>query len=126
MADAVTHRIDIAPFKGRVQVRWRGAVIADTTQALQLDETRHDPVYYIPRTDAAMNLFERTTHHTHCPHKGEASYYSLVGTDGTRAENVVWTYETPIAKSAPIREYLAFYTREMKPSVDIDVTASDA
>ena len=124
MADASPHRIDIAPFKGRVQVRWRGQVIADTAHALQLDETRHDPVFYIPRADAKMELFARTTHRTHCPHKGDASYYSLVASDGTRAENVVWTYETPIAKSAPIKEHLAFYTREMKPSVDIDVIAT--
>jgi uncharacterized protein (DUF427 family) len=124
MADASVHRIDIAPFKGRVQVRWRGNVIADTTQALQLDETRHGPVYYVPRADAKMELFERSTHHTHCPHKGDASYYSLVGPDGARADDAVWTYEAPIAKSAPIKDYLAFYTRAMKPSVDIDVVAT--
>jgi uncharacterized protein (DUF427 family) len=121
MVDLPAYRIDIAPFKGRVQVRWRDTVIADTTHALQLDETRHEPVFYIPRADAKMDLLERTDHHTHCPHKGDASYFSLVDADGRRAENVVWSYETPIAKSAPIKEYLAFYTRAMKPSVDIDV-----
>ncbi len=119
-----THRIEIAPFDGRVQVRWRGQVIADSTQALQLNEARHEPVFYIPRSDAKMEMFARTTHSTHCPHKGDASYFSLVGSDGVGAENVVWSYETPIAKSEPIKDYLAFYTRAMKSSVDIDVIAT--
>jgi uncharacterized protein (DUF427 family) len=59
--------------------------------------------------DADMSLLVRTTHaYTHCPYKGDCTYYSIpIG--GTKSEYAVWTYETPYAAVASIREYLAFY-----------------
>jgi uncharacterized protein (DUF427 family) len=124
MTETAEYHLRIVPYKGRVQVRWRGAVIAETTQALRLEESRHEPVYYIPRADAQMAMLERTSHTTRCPHKGVAHYFSLVGKDGARAENAVWTYETPISKSAPIKEHLAFYTDAMRPGVGIDIVVA--
>ncbi|MDF3010871.1 MAG: hypothetical protein K0S03_1667, partial [Burkholderiales bacterium] len=47
----------------------------------------------------------RTDHHTYCPFKGTASYFSLEG----GAENAVWTYETPYDEMLAIKELVAFY-----------------
>ncbi len=124
MSPSAEYRLHMAPFAGRVRVTWRGEVIVDTTAAVRLEESRHDPVYYVPRADARMDLFQRTAHSTHCPHKGDASYFTLAAPDGVRAENAVWSYETPIAKSAPIKGHLAFYTRAMGRDVDIEVIAT--
>jgi uncharacterized protein (DUF427 family) len=124
-AKASGYRIDISPCAGLARVMWRGHVIAQSTRAVVLNETRHNPVIYIPREDANMAMMARTTHTTHCPFKGDASYFSLV--DGaTRAENAVWSYETPIAEAAGIAQHLAFYTKAMGASFGIEVEAPGA
>jgi len=102
------HPITIAPGGKRVRVRFAGAWVADTTEALILREASYPPVYYIPRRHADMRLFTRSAHVTHCPYKGDASYFTLV-VDGRSAENAVWSYERPFPAMAQIKEYLAFY-----------------
>jgi uncharacterized protein (DUF427 family) len=100
--------ITITPSPNRVRVRFNGAVVAETGRAQLLQEGSYRPVLYVPREDADMSKFERSTHTTRCPHKGEASYYSLRVGDRT-ATNAVWTYETPYPGVAAIAGHLAFY-----------------
>jgi len=102
------HPITISRNGRRVRVRFAGRTIADTTRALTLKEAHYPPVHYIPRADADMSAFTRTAHHTHCPYKGDASYFTLAA-DGRSAENAVWSYEQPFPAVAEIKEYLAFY-----------------
>ncbi len=71
------HSITIAPHPGRVRVMFNGRAVADTARAFALHETNYPPVLYIPRDDADMALLERSTHHTYCPYKGDASYYTI-------------------------------------------------
>ena len=84
-----------------------GKVIAETGRALVLKEASYPPVQYIPRADADMQLLDRTERSTHCPYKGDASYFSIATEEGPR-ENAVWTYENPPESLADIRDYLAF------------------
>ena len=77
-----------------------------------LFETRHIPVYYFPRTDVRMDLLQRTAHSTHCPFKGDASYWSVKVGDRV-AENAVWSYEDPYPQTMEIKDYLAFYWNRM-------------
>ena len=107
------HPIAITPAKGRVVVHFHGTVVADTKAALELKEASYPPVIYIPRADAHLEHYARTEHHTTCPYKGEASYFSLVA-EGKRAENAVWTYETPYPAMAEIKEYVAFYPNQVR------------
>lgn len=106
------HRIATQPAGVRVQVKFEGEVIADTQDAIRLDEGSYAPVYYIPRKDVKMERFSRTTHSTYCPFKGHASYYSLVSA-GRTVENAVWTYEQPYDEVAVIKERLAFYPNKV-------------
>jgi uncharacterized protein (DUF427 family) len=100
------HPIVIDRHPMRVIVKAGGKTIADTREALALREAKYPVVLYIPRKDADMSVLKRTDHSTHCPYKGDASYFSLPGTQGA---NAVWSYETPHAAVAEIREHLAFY-----------------
>ena len=102
------HPITIEPNPKRVRVIFNGRVVAETSRALTLRETSLRPVQYIPRADAALELFARSTHATHCPYKGDAAYYSLA-VDGRTSENAVWTYEAPYPAVAAIKDHLAFY-----------------
>jgi uncharacterized protein (DUF427 family) len=97
--------IDIRPEPKRVRVMFRGEAIADSGDALALEEGSYPVVYYIPRKDVKMERLERTTHSTHCPYKGDASYFSIRGGPA----NAVWSYEQPKDGVAAIREHLAFY-----------------
>jgi uncharacterized protein (DUF427 family) len=56
-----------------------------------------------------MERLERTSHSTHCPFKGDASYFSLKG----GPDNAVWSYETPFDEMAVIKEYVAFYPNKV-------------
>jgi uncharacterized protein (DUF427 family) len=107
------HPITIEPTPKGVRVIWNGQVVASSMRALTLREASLRPVYYIPRTDADMRFFARSTHATHCPYKGDAAYYTLRA-DGRVSENAVWTYETPYPAVAAIKEYLAFYPERVE------------
>lgn len=102
------HPITIAPTGRRVVVRLGGTVIADSVDALTVQEAAYPPVQYIPRKDLDMSLLERTDHSTWCPYKGEASYFSIPA-GGPRSVNAIWTYETPHAAAAQIKDHVAFY-----------------
>ncbi|HWK62392.1 MAG TPA: DUF427 domain-containing protein [Eoetvoesiella sp.] len=102
------HPITIERNPNRVIVSIAGKIIADTRQALALREASYPVVQYIPRKDVDMAMLERTRHSSHCPYKGDASYYSIPA-GGARSVNAVWTYETPPASVAQIKDYLAFY-----------------
>lgn len=99
------YRIAVSPASERVQVAFQGEIIADTREALAMKEGDYPLVYYFPRKDVKMDRLERSTHSTHCPFKGDASYFSLKG----GPENAVWSYEQPFDEMAAVRERLAFY-----------------
>jgi uncharacterized protein (DUF427 family) len=102
------HPITIKPASARVRVIFNGEVVAETERALVLQEASYKPVFYIPRDDAQMALFARTGHSTHCPYKGDASYYTIKVGDRA-AENAVWSYEAPFPAMKEIEGRLAFY-----------------
>jgi len=106
------HSVSANPSSAHVKVMLGGEVIADTREAVELHEsmgqgkkTLAPVVYYIPRKDVKMDRLVRSAHQTHCPFKGDASYFSVAG----GPENADWSYETPYDEMRAIRERLAFY-----------------
>jgi uncharacterized protein (DUF427 family) len=102
------HPITVTPTGKRVTVILGGRTIADSTDALTLQESAYPAVQYVPRKDVDMSLLERTEHSTYCPYKGDASYFSIPH-GATRSVNAIWTYEMPYDAVNPIKGYLAFY-----------------
>ncbi|MDN5002214.1 DUF427 domain-containing protein [Bradyrhizobium sp. GCM10027634] len=107
------HPITITQNPRRVRVMAGDTVIAESTRALTLKEARYPAVQYLPREDANMALLERTERTTHCPYKGDASYYSIKA-DGRTLDNAIWTYETPFPAMTEIAGHLAFYPDKVK------------
>ena len=106
--DKSDYKIRYVPSEKRVRVEYGGTWVADSTNAVILHETRAPPMYYFPKDDVHMEFLEKTDHQTHCPFKGNASYWSLkVG--GEAAENAVWGYEDPDPDGEPLRGMVSFY-----------------
>jgi uncharacterized protein (DUF427 family) len=102
------HPITLTLARERIVVTVGGQHIADTCEALTLNEAAYPPVHYIPRKDVDMTQLQRTSHQTYCPYKGECAYYSIP-LGGDRSVNAVWTYEAPYAAVAAIKDHVAFY-----------------
>ncbi len=100
--------ITVEPYRGTVTVRAGETVIARSARARVLSEPPYAAAFYIPFDDIDFGKLARTSHSTHCPYKGDASYYTVL-MDGQFAENAVWTYETPFPAMTEIAGYLAFY-----------------
>ncbi len=107
------HPITITPAAKRWRARFEGHVIADSDDALILQESTYPPVVYFPREDVSMEYMARTDHRTHCPYKGDASYYTL-RMDSRIEDNAVWTYEQPYPAMSAIAGRLAFYTNKVE------------
>ncbi len=110
LPEAVAHdgyRVVIEPRGERVRVVFNGETVADSTRALLMHETRLPSAYYFPIADVRTDFLLRNEFHTHCPFKGNASYWSLkVGERA--AENAVWSYEEPYDEASGIGGYIAF------------------
>ncbi|QFU17800.1 DUF427 domain-containing protein [Microvirga thermotolerans] len=102
------HPIAIARNPHRIRVVLGGFIVAETTEALTLREAMLSPVHYIPRRDVQMDLLEPTERRSHCPYKGDASYFTVMA-GGLVRENAAWTYEEPFPTVKEIAGYLAFY-----------------
>ncbi len=102
------YRITFEPSPRRVRAMFNRETIADSLATHLLFETRHLPVYYFPRSDVRVDLLRRTEHHTYCPYKGTASYWSIAVGDQL-SENAVWSYPEPFDEVAAIKDYVAFY-----------------
>ncbi|MET7277449.1 DUF427 domain-containing protein [Kribbella sp. NPDC005582] len=113
------HPITIAKNPDRVVVKLGDQVLADTRDALSLQESTYPAVQYIPRDDVDFALLERTEHTTYCPYKGDASYYSIRPA-GAAGVNAVWTYEQPYDAVADIRDHVAFYADKVSIEIIAD------
>lgn len=113
MAGTPTHPITVTPNPNRVRVLFGGRIVADTVKALDLKEANYPVVVYVPRADVDFSLLKRTAHSTHCPYKGDASYFSIeVG--GKIAENAIWSYEAPKSDMREIAGFVAFYPNRVE------------
>lgn len=101
-------KITIHKAPGTWSVRAGGAVLGESRNALVLSEGDLPDVIYFPREDIAMAFLDATDHTTYCPHKGDASYFSIV-TKSRTLDNAGWSYETPKEDVARIKDHLAFY-----------------
>src|SRR3977135_819591 len=105
--------IALTPNPKRVRVSAGGVVIADTTHALTLKEASYPAVQYIPRRDANMALLSRSDRTTHCPYKGDASYFSVTA-GGKAHEIALGAYGPPSPAMQEITGHLAFYPDKLK------------
>jgi uncharacterized protein (DUF427 family) len=104
--DGPAHRLLFEPDGRRLRATVADHVVLDTTRAHLLHETGLRPVAYAPLEDFDLGALERTQTSTHCPFKGDASYWTLRVGDDVR-EDAVWAYEDPFEEAAWLRGFAA-------------------
>jgi uncharacterized protein (DUF427 family) len=91
----------------RVTVIVDGEAIAETSNAIKVNETGHDPVIYIPKNDLKEIDLIKCGEYT-CPHKGHAELYTI--RHGAHdIENGAWSYDNPLTNLPELQGRVAFY-----------------
>ena len=99
------HTITVEPLGKHVTVKSNGATIASSDNALLLKEHVYPGVIYVPFADIDFGKLSATDTSTHCPFKGDASYWSVK--DGAR--DAMWAYQQPFDEMTGIKDHGAFY-----------------
>jgi uncharacterized protein (DUF427 family) len=102
------HRILFEPHPRRFRAELDGRTVLDTVGGRLLHESNILPRLYVPLDDFDASLMERTDHTTHCPFKGDASYWSVRAGDRV-AENAIWAYEDPLPEASWLAGYASMY-----------------
>ncbi|MGH8296066.1 MAG: DUF427 domain-containing protein [Steroidobacteraceae bacterium] len=106
------HKVRETPAGERVTVELDGQTLADSHNAIRVDEDGSPARYYFPRDDVRMEKLQRTDTTSQCPFKGTAHYFSLSmegGGNGGKLEDAVWSYEEPFDEHQDLKDRLAFY-----------------
>jgi uncharacterized protein (DUF427 family) len=111
------HPITVEPTGKHVTVRINGEVVADSDNALTLQESTYPAVQYIPKADVVQSALRDSDTETYCPFKGVASYHHVVTGSGETVEDAIWTYLEPYPAVAAIAGHVAFYPDKAVVSV---------
>src|SRR5215207_3924041 len=108
------HRVSTHPTTRHVVVTLGGELLAESRRAVALEETGLPTRYYLPREDVRMDLLSPSETTSHCPFKGDATYFSAAG-----AKDAFWVYEDPSEEDAlPIAGRLAPWPGRVDVIVD--------
>ncbi|CAA9961382.1 hypothetical protein PTMSG1_04766 [Pyrenophora teres f. maculata] len=88
-----------------------GVVVAETDAWEVVDGN-----IYFPPDAIKSSHFSPTSTKTHCPYKGDASYYTVT-TNKTEVKDAAWYYATPKESMNKIKGFVAFY--KGKPGVEV-------
>lgn len=102
----------IEPSSRHIRVEFAGVTLVDSRRALRVVETGNAPVYYVRRDDVRMEHLSPASHHTFCPHTGQAAYWTVRVGDRI-ALNGAWGYPEPRAGYEVLKDYVAFYAGKM-------------
>ncbi len=110
------HFMDIGRPTYTVTATIAGREIARSRRTLKLKEVGrgvYDPVMYFPREDVDQTCLEATDKTTHCPLKGDTTYFDLF-MDGTRRNDIAWSYTQTIDDATVIKDLIAFDTSRVQ------------
>lgn len=113
------HTVKAEPSTHHIVVRTEDGTqtIAESNAGHVVHETGIQDRYYIPREDLTVEI-EATDKTTHCPFKGDASYWTLKMHDGPELVNAAWSYDSPLEAAHPIKHELSFWGEGLTVEVD--------
>ncbi|MFI5048039.1 MAG: DUF427 domain-containing protein [Acidimicrobiia bacterium] len=113
------YEINLVPARGVARAFHGDLLLAESANALRVQETFHVERLYFPVEDVRWEHFTPTEHTTRCPFKGDATYWSLTAVDPLE-ENVVWHYSDPYEEVAGIAGHVCFYQERTRITIDDD------
>ena len=117
--DGPRHKLLFSSFPRRIRAVLAGHTIVDSERAMLLHESNIFPVLYFPKDEISMELLAETEHSTHCPFKGDASYWTISA--GVQvAKNAAWGYETPIDSVPWLQGYISIEWSQVDQWFDED------
>jgi uncharacterized protein (DUF427 family) len=102
----------LEPTPKRLRVEVGGVTIADSRRAVMLHESGQQPIFYFPPQHVRADVLKDSDRHTHCPKKGDASYYTIRA-GGEEVKDGAWYYPDPLPGAPPIKDLIAFYFNRM-------------
>jgi uncharacterized protein (DUF427 family)/acyl-CoA thioesterase len=107
------YEINLVPCAATARAWYGDLLLAESDACLRVEETKHVDRLYFPEDSVQWDLFEPTEHHTICPFKGEADYWTLTAVD-PHEENIVWAYREPFDEVGGIEGHVAFYQERVR------------
>jgi uncharacterized protein (DUF427 family) len=86
-----------------MKATWNGTLIAESNDTVIVDGN-----HYFPLESVNPEVLQASSHHTTCPWKGVASYYSLEVGGQTNAD-AAWYYPDPKDAAKNIQGRVAFW-----------------
>ncbi len=86
-----------------MKASWNGETLAESDDTVVVEGN-----HYFPVSSLRMEFFRKNDHSTHCPWKGDASYYDVI-VDGETNESAAWYYAEPFEKAAMVTDRVAFW-----------------
>jgi len=86
-----------------MKATWNGALLAESDDTVVVEGN-----HYFPPDSIKSEFFESSSTHTHCPWKGDASYYNIV-VNGDVNKDSAWYYPDPKEAAAQIKDRIAFW-----------------
>lgn len=108
------HPLELSEIDQRVRISVGEDELAAHAEALELREHTYPAVLYVRRSDIAPRFLQRSMHTSWCPYKGKASYFHIRLQGNKLLENAAWSYESPFAHTAAIKDRLAFHPDRVK------------
>jgi uncharacterized protein (DUF427 family) len=82
---------------------WNGVVLAESNDTIVVEGN-----HYFPPDSLNREALKASSHHTECPWKGTASYYTVVA-GGRENPDAAWYYPAPKSAAAQIKDRVAFW-----------------
>jgi acyl-CoA thioesterase II len=119
------YEINLVPCGATAKVWYGDLLLAESSSCLRVEETKHVDRLYFPEEDVRWDLFAPNDHHSICPFKGEADYWTLTASDPAE-DNLAWAYRQPFDEVAGIKGYVAFYHERVRIELEERWPGSDA
>jgi len=91
------------PSGNKMKAIWNDTLLAESENTVVVENN-----HYFPVSSLKMEYFVTSDTTSHCPWKGNASYYSII-IDGEENKDAAWYYQEPKEAAKELKDHVAFW-----------------